>query len=112
MLQYTIQLENSGPTLPSVAVTSTLPTDVSYQGDLWASIGSATEASGLITWAGAVDEDTPVTITYSAQVDAGLTVPTVLVNPVLIADGLGNLLERQAMTIVNGFGTYLPLIKR
>jgi uncharacterized repeat protein (TIGR01451 family) len=112
ILQYTIQLENSGPMLPSAAVTSTLPANVTYQGDLWSSAGSASESGGVITWAGAVDAGDPVTITYSAQVDAGLTDPTVLVNPVLIADGLANVLERRATVIINGFGTYLPVIRR
>jgi len=112
MLQYTIQLINSGPTLPSAAVTSTLPANVTYQGDLWASAGGVSESGGVITWAGAVDAGNPVTITYSAQVDAGLTDPTVLVNPVLIADGLGHVLERKTTVIVNGFGTYLPVIHR
>jgi uncharacterized repeat protein (TIGR01451 family) len=112
MLQYTIQLENSGPTLPSTVVTSTLPANVTYQGDLWASAGSASESGGVITWGGQVEGGTPVTISYSVQVDAGLTDATVLTNPVLIADGLGNVLERHAIVIVNGFGTYLPAIHR
>jgi uncharacterized repeat protein (TIGR01451 family) len=110
-LNYTIQLENPGPVLPTVQLTSTLPAGVTYQGDVAATSGSVSESGGVITWEGEVSADAPVTITYSTQIDAGITDPTVLINPVLIADGLGNILERQATVIVNGFGTYLPLIQ-
>lgn len=112
ILYYTIQLENPGPTLPSVQITSTLPSEVTYQGDVWASSGSAAESGGVITWEGEVSTVAPVTITYSAQVDAGLTEAVMLVNPVFIADGLGNVLERQAVAVVNGFGVYLPLVQK
>ena len=53
--------------------------------------------------------ENPVTITYSAVIDGGLTDPTLLVNPVLIDDGQGNLLQRIAAVMVNGIGIYLPL---
>jgi len=112
VLHYTIQLENPGPTLSSVTVTSTLPTQITYLGDVSATSGSATETGGVITWSGEVEEGNPVTITYSAQVDGGITTPTTLTNPAQIADGLGNVLERQAIAIVNGFGTYLPVIRK
>ncbi len=108
LLHYTIRLENPGRSLLSVQVTSTLPPGVTYQGNVWASSGSAAESGGVITWEGKVAA--PVTITYSARVDAGITEPTFLVNTVLIDDGLGNLLARVASVVVNGFGTYLPLI--
>jgi uncharacterized repeat protein (TIGR01451 family) len=112
-LAYTVLLKNLGETLASVRVTSTLPADgVAYLGDLWASSGSYGEAGGVISWAGAVTADVPVTITYSAAVDGGLADPTAIVNPVLLDDGLGNVEERYAVTIVNGFAIYLPLIRR
>jgi len=112
ILNYTIQLENPGPALPTVQLTSTLPTGVTYQGDVMATTGSVSESNGVITWEGEVSADAPVIITYSAQVDAGITDPTVLTNTVLIADGLGNILERRATAVVNGFGTYLPILHR
>jgi hypothetical protein len=95
-----------------VSVTSTLPVEVAYAGDLWASSGSYAEAGGVITWVGNVTADTPVTITYSAVVSAGLTSAEVLVSPVLFDDGLGNVEERYAVSIVNGFAVYLPLVRR
>ena len=111
-LTYTIRLENSGPALPSVSVTSTLPAEVTYQGDLWASSGSCGEASGVITWTGAVAAGVPVTITYGATVGGGITEPKAIVNPVLIDDGLGNVYERSAVAIANGLSVHLPLVRR
>jgi uncharacterized repeat protein (TIGR01451 family) len=111
-LTYTIQLENPGPTLPSVSVTGTLPAEVTYAGNLWASSGSYGEAGGVITWTGAVTGGVPVTITYGAVVDVGLTDPTPIVSPVLLDDGLGNVEERFAVAIANGLAVYLPLVRR
>ncbi|MBN1890704.1 MAG: VCBS repeat-containing protein [Thermoflexales bacterium] len=111
-LAYTIRLENSGAALPSVSVTNTLPAELSYRGDLWASSGSYGEAGGVITWRGAVEGGRPVSITYSALVYAGLSGPAALVNRVRIDDGQGNVEERSAVTIVDGFSIYLPLIWR
>ncbi len=111
-LAYTIHLANSGPLLPSVRVTSTLPTEVAYQGDLWASSGSYGEAGGVITWTGEVAAAMPITITYSAVVSEGLVSAQVLVNRVLVDDGLGNVEELAAVVIVNGFAIYLPVVRR
>jgi uncharacterized repeat protein (TIGR01451 family) len=111
-LAYTILLQNTGETLPAARVTSTLPVEVTYAGDLWASSGSFGEAGGVITWTGEVATGVPITITYSAIVDGGLTDPTTVVNPVLIDDGLGNVDERFAISIVNGLTSYLPMVSR
>ncbi|MCP4538687.1 MAG: hypothetical protein GY832_16250 [Chloroflexi bacterium] len=111
-LAYTIQLENSGPTLPSVQITSTLPAEVTYQGDLWASSGSYGESDGTITWAGAVEAGEPVNITYSAVENVGIIEPTVVVNTVMVDDGLGNTWTREVIAILNGRTVYLPLMMR
>jgi uncharacterized repeat protein (TIGR01451 family) len=111
-LAYTILLQNSGETLPSARVTSTLPAEVTYLGDLWASSGSFGEMGGVVTWTGVVTTDVPITITYSAAVDGGLTDPTAIVNPVLLDDGLGNVEERLAVAIANGLTMHLPLVRR
>ncbi len=111
-LTYTIRLKNPGLTLRSVHVTSTLPLEVTYLGNLWASSGSYSEAGGVITWAGVVTTSKPVTITFGVTVDAGITTPTAIINPVLMDDGLGNILSGQAVVIVNGYGIYLPLVRK
>lgn len=109
-LAHTIRLKNSGIDLISVNVTSTLPAEVTYQGDLWAPSGSYGEAGGVITWTGVVTGGESLDITYTAVVDGGLTNPTAIINPVRIDDGLGNVAEHSAVAIVNGFAIYLPLI--
>ncbi len=111
-LFYSVQLKNTGSALASVSVTSTLPSEVIYQGDLWASSGSYSEAGGVIIWTGPVADSASVDITYSAVVPVGLTEPEVLVNSVLIADGAGNVREYFAKVIVNGLSLYLPLIMK
>jgi len=111
-LTYTIRLENPGPTLPSVQVTSTLPANVVYLGNLWASSGGYGEAAGVITWTGAVTGGVPITITYGATVDGGLTDPTAIVNPVVLDDGLGNVWGKSAVAIVHAVPIYLPMMLR
>jgi len=111
-LNYTIRLENTGEVLPSARVTSTLAAEVTYQDDLWAASGTYAETGGVITWAGAVEAGTPVTITYSAVITAGLTAPTAIIHPVLIDDGQGNVEELQAISIVNGYPLYLPVVMK
>jgi uncharacterized repeat protein (TIGR01451 family) len=112
VLTYTIRLQNPGPTLPAARVTSTLPAEVTYAGDLWASSGSYGEAGGVITWTGAVTAGVPVTIAYGAAVNGGITDPTAIVTPVLLDDGLGNVEARDAVAIANGFAVHLPLVRR
>jgi uncharacterized repeat protein (TIGR01451 family) len=111
-LTYTIRLENPGPALPFVSVTSTLPAEVTYAGNLWASSGSFGRAGGVITWTGSVATGVPVTVTYGAVVNGEITSAEVLVNPVLLDDGQGNVEEHYAVAIANGFAVYLPLLGR
>lgn len=110
VLHYTIRLENPGPALAGVRVTDTLPVELEYQGDLWASAGTGGEAGGVITWTGTVAAAEPVTITYSARLDAHVTSPRAIVNTALVDDGLGNVWQRSAAVVVNGRGIYLPLV--
>jgi uncharacterized repeat protein (TIGR01451 family) len=110
ILTYTITLRNPGPALPGVRVTDTLPADVHYLGNLGASAGDYGEASGVINWTGTVPAVTPVTITFGVTVSEQITMPHVISNTALIDDGLGNVLERQAVAIANGYAIYLPLV--
>jgi uncharacterized repeat protein (TIGR01451 family) len=112
LLAYTIRLENPGPVLAGVRVTDTLPLEVQYQGDLWASSGSYGEENGTITWTGDVPTAQPVTITFSAAVDEGIATPQTIVNRVWIDDSQGIVWQRQAVAIANGQVLYLPLVHR
>jgi len=98
-LTCTIWLENPGPALGGVWVTDTLPAEVYYLGNVWASSGSYGEAGGVITWTGTVPTAVPITITFGVTVSQQITMPYAIPNTVLIDDGLGNAL-------------YLPIIQR
>jgi len=111
-LTYTITLRNPGPALPSARVIDTLPVEVNYLGNLWASSGSYGEAGGVITWQGDVPAATPVSITFGVTVSEQITTPHVIPNTVLIDDGLGNVWQQQATVIANGLAVYLPLVLR
>ena len=111
-LTYTIILENPGPLLSGVRVTDTLPAEVHSLGNLWASAGTYSEDNGVITWSGDVLAATPITITFGVTISEQITTPQIILNTALIDDGLGNVLPRQAMVIVNGDAVYLPVIQR
>jgi uncharacterized repeat protein (TIGR01451 family) len=111
-LAYTIHLENPGPALVGVRVTDTLPLEVEYLDDLWASAGSYGEESGVITWTGDVFAAQPVTITFSATVSEEITLPHTIVNRVWINNGQGTVWQRQAVAIANGLAFYLPVVRK
>jgi uncharacterized repeat protein (TIGR01451 family) len=111
-VSYTIVLKNSGPMLDDVSLIDTLPVGMAFAGNLFASAGIVSESGGVISWEGQIDGMLPVTIQFDAQVDASITDPQVIVNSAYIADGLGNVLERRAILIVNGYSMYLPLSAR
>jgi uncharacterized repeat protein (TIGR01451 family) len=112
VLTYTITLRNPGPTLPNARLTDTLSSDVDFRGNLWASAGSYGQAGGVITWTGSVAAMVPVTVTFEVAVDTGVAGPLAILNVVQIDDGLGNVQQRQAGVIVDGYSIYLPLIER
>jgi hypothetical protein len=112
VLTYSLRLVNPGPALPAARMTDTLPAEVEFQGDLWASSGRCGQAGGVITWTGTVLAGEPVTLTFRASLDEGITTPRAVVNTALVDDGWGHVLERRATVMANGFGVYLPVIGR
>ncbi len=110
-LFYTIRLYNPGPVMPGVRVTDTLPSNVHYLGDLWASGGSYGLADGVITWSGTVSASVPITITFGVTLSDEIATYAI-VNTALINDGQSNVWSRQASAIVNGYTVYLPLVRR
>ncbi|MCP4417342.1 MAG: hypothetical protein GY805_12025 [Chloroflexi bacterium] len=111
-IEYTILLQNSGSLLESVAITDTLPSDVTFAGNLTASSGAANESAGVVTWQGSVSTATPVTIQFDGLVNPGIAGAKTVVNTAVINDGLGNILQREAVIIVNGYATFLPIVAR
>lgn len=108
-ISYTILLQNPGPALEAATMTDTLPSGVAFAGNLTASLGTASESSGVITWQGVVSAADPVTIQFDALVSAAISEPQAIVNTAVINDGEGHILQREAMIIVNGHTVYLPL---
>ncbi len=111
-LNYTINLVNPGQVLPSARVTDTLPGNATLVGSPTASSGSVSTGSGVILWSGSVDNNAPVTITYQMTVSAQIHQATAVINTAQIDDGQGNVLTRQAMAVVDGFGIWLPVVRR
>jgi uncharacterized repeat protein (TIGR01451 family) len=112
VVTYTLVLVNPGLGLPGVRVTDTLPLEVTYRGNLWASAGKYGAAGNVITWTGTVEAGVPVTVTFGATVSPALTGRRAVVNTAWLDDGAGARLERRAMVIVNGVAVYLPAVLR
>jgi len=72
--------------------------------------GSYAYAGGVIIWTGSVRAGIPMTITFGATIRQPLPDPIALVNEALIDEGDGRTFTRQAVTIVNGWTIYLPVI--
>ncbi|MFN2108399.1 MAG: hypothetical protein ACK2UI_01935, partial [Anaerolineae bacterium] len=69
-LTYDIEIRNTGATTATnTALTDELPSSVVYNGDAWASHGSAPVViDGTLFWSGEVGFDTTVVVTYSVRV--------------------------------------------
>jgi uncharacterized repeat protein (TIGR01451 family) len=111
-ITVTIHLRTAGPALPNVRITDTLPSELTYAGELWASSGVPAQADDTITWHGGVSSGAPVTLTFRAAVDAAITEPRFIRNTTLIDDGVGRVWAKDAAIVANGYGFYLPLILR
>jgi uncharacterized repeat protein (TIGR01451 family) len=112
-LTYTIRLINPGPALNAVRVTDTLPSNAYLvSGSINASSGSWGVNGSVLTWTGAVSPSLSVTVTYVMTTSSAITLPTAILNTALIDDRAGNILTRTAGVIVNGFGVYLPVVRK
>jgi uncharacterized repeat protein (TIGR01451 family) len=110
-LTYTIRLINPGPLLSAARVTDTLPSNATLlNNSLTASSGTWGVSSNIITWTGSVSAG--VTLTYVMTTSTAITPLAVILNTAVINDGQGNLLTRAAGAIVNGYATYLPLVRK
>jgi len=112
-LTYTIALTNPGPVLNAVRMTDTLPSNATLvNGSIVASSGSWGLNGSVLTWTGMVSASLKVTITYVMTTSSEITLPTPILNTALINDGLGNIHTRTAAAIVNGYGVYLPVVRK
>lgn len=95
-------------------LTDTLPSAVTWAGNLSATSGSASHSEGIITWSGSLTTGMPVTITYDVQVThatccgmaAYTDIYTDVYNDAVIDDGQGNISSTHAVfAIGRPFGT-------
>ncbi len=107
-VRFTIFLKATGIPLPDVALTDTLPSALTFAGNLNASAGTPQEAAGIITWHGEVNPGEAVTVGFDAIVDNSIILPTTISNAVVFEDGQGNQFERSIALMVNGLSLFLP----
>ena len=113
-LTYTISLQNPGTPLPEVSVSDALPAGLHYDGIVNLSSGTVTydSVNGTILWTLSVATGAHETLSFQATIDDQLSGFQVLANKIQIDDGFGNLIERQAITTLNGELVYLPAVNR
>ena len=111
-LTYSILLNNPGQSLENVTLTDTLPSGMAYDGNLWASSGQVSYNGGTVTWSGEVSPAAPVTVRFDVTIDDQITGKQAIINTASLNDGQGNVLQRQAVVIVNGALIYLPQVSR
>ena len=109
-MTVTLTLRNPGTPLTNVRVTDTLPSEMAYVGNLWASAGSYGQSGGVFTWTGSVPANLPVTLRFGMTVTAQAATPHAILNTAWIDDGLGDVLQRQSAVVVNGLAVYLPIL--
>ena len=112
LVTYTIQINQPAQAFASVRITDSLPSEVTFFGNLTATSGQVSESGGTITWEGDVRPDKPVTIQFAVTVKPSVTTPTPIINMVQFDDGLGNQWQRSIVVIANGEAVYLPVVMR
>ncbi len=114
-IQYTIVVSNTGDTTASnVIVTDTLDANVNYVSGSVSSIGgiggAASENSGVISWAGSLESNSSLTVTFQVTVADSLPVGQILTNTAEIT-GTGTLLSPSATTeVVSPAIMYMPIV--
>jgi uncharacterized repeat protein (TIGR01451 family) len=101
--------------IATARLTDTLPSAVTWAGDLSATSGNASYSDGAVTWSGTLTTGAPVTITYGVTVThapccdtaAHTEIYTDVYNDAVLDDGQGNILYSTpaVLAIGNPFGT-------
>jgi hypothetical protein len=53
-----------------------------------------------------------VTLTYVMTTSPAITPLTIILNTAVINDGMGHLVTRTAGVVLNGYGVYLPVVRK
>lgn len=110
ILTYTITVVNAGMISVTGTVTDEIPSGVSYVPDsaiVTPDSDDLDDAAG-IRWRGELDGGESITVTFAVQVEPREE-PFVISNVAVIEAGSEHI-ERQALTIVNAYQVFLPLI--
>jgi uncharacterized repeat protein (TIGR01451 family) len=84
---YAIVLANStADAIPNVMLTDTLPNLLAYSGLLSSTSGIAVFDNGSVTWAGDIDVDEIITITFGAIVDENAPADLPIINSATVSD--------------------------
>ena len=106
-LTYTINLENLGlDDDPTVTLSDSIPVSTTYlTGSLVfpSGEGGYDPATGVITWTGAVNIGTPISIKFEVNVESGASDGQQIVNTTSVHDGSGNEYTLVATSTVNRY---------
>ena len=114
-IQYTIVVSNTGDTVAgNVMVTDTLDANVNFVSGSLSSVGgtggAASESGGVISWAGSLNSNSNLTVTFQVTVADSLPLGQILTNTAEIT-GTGTLLLPSATTeVVSPIVMYMPII--
>jgi uncharacterized repeat protein (TIGR01451 family) len=112
---YQITLQNTGSAFAeTISLTDILPAGLNYvPGSLNATLGVVDDSSApTLHWSGVMDETPVVNITYQAVVSVPGSETRTIINSVTINAGSLGTFTRSAMIIVNGYGIWLPYLRR
>ena len=103
ILTYTLVLTNGSPaSAGGTLVTDTLPTEVTWTGDVEADGGHTQVQEGTLKWQGTIPASTTYAITLTVRVNAGLPTGTLITNTAWIDDRSGGITETNAVTVTTG----------
>ena len=110
VLNYTVRLTSRGPAIQGVTLDHRLPANVARAGTPWASNGAFSLQGDILRWEGSVSPAQPATIQFSLRVAASVADGTLILNTVEVNDGNGGPLTRQAISMIGGHISALPLV--
>ena len=109
-ISYQVRIENPGPPLNAVSLSTSLPVGVSFAGNLLASSGAAIYSAGQVTWSGPLAFDQTLVISFDATIDSGLSGPQALTTQLAVQDNLGADYTKNAIVNVNTQTIFLPVL--
>jgi carboxypeptidase D len=99
VLHYSIIVQNNGE-LTTATLTDTLPANLTWVGDLNASLGLPTFTNGQILWDAELETGQIATISYTTSVNECLPAGEEIKNLALLQDGMGVTTELSALVTV------------